>query len=67
MSNREWYSTEQAARKLMMTSEWVRQQINAGRLVATFYLVDGRRTFRIHRDDLERFIARYRRKTGGGE
>lgn len=61
MADREWLSTQDAARRLGMTSEWVRRQILEERLVARFYLVGRRRTYRIHISDLRRFEIAYLR------
>ncbi len=59
--SKEWLSTRDVAREVGMQAEWVRQQIKAGRLAATFFQIDGRRTYRIHRQDLKRFLIRYQR------
>lgn len=66
MADKEWISTEEVAQELGMTREWVRQQIKAGRLVATYYAINGRRTYRVHRHEYKRFVIRYQRETGGG-
>jgi len=56
----EWLSTEEAARQVGMTGEWVRKQIVAGRLVAYVWTTGTRRTYRIRRPDWSNFLASYR-------
>jgi hypothetical protein len=58
-----WISTEQAGASIGMSSEWVRQQIEAKRLRAYCYETGARRTYRIRTDDWERFLVRYRKCT----
>lgn len=55
----EWLSTEDAARELGMTADWIRDQIGAGRLKARTWLTGRRSTIRIRRVDLEQFIRRH--------
>lgn len=59
MAEREWYSTNQVAQTVGMTAQWVRRQIDAGRLNARYFDGAGRRTYRIHRSDLREFQRRY--------
>lgn len=61
MAEREWYSTQQVAQIVGMTSQWVRRQIDAGRLNAHYFDGAGRRTYRIHRTDLREYLRRYGR------
>lgn len=61
MAEREWYSTQQVAQVVGMTSQWVRRQIDAGRLNARYFDGAGRRTYRIHRTDLREFLRRFGR------
>jgi excisionase family DNA binding protein len=61
MPEREWYSTQQVAQVVGMTSQWVRRQIDAGRLNARYFEGAGRRTYRIHRTDLRDFLRRFGR------
>ena len=61
MAEREWYSTQQVAQVVGMTSQWVRRQIDAGRLNARYFDGAGRRTYRIHRTDLREFLRRHGR------
>lgn len=64
MKESEWLSTKQIALKLGMTSEWVRREIVAGRLSATYYDGRGRRTYRVHQSDLRTYLRQYQRETG---
>ncbi len=64
---RTWLSTEEAARRVGMTGEWVRRQILAGRLSATAFETGRRRTYRIRSDDWARFLARYSTRTDDRE
>jgi excisionase family DNA binding protein len=58
-THRAWLSTEEAAREVGMTSEWVRKQIGAGRLVAYVWATGERRTYRIRRADWSSFLTAY--------
>lgn len=49
MTEDPYLSTEQAAREVGFTPEWVRKQIVGGRLVATVFDTGRRRTYRIRR------------------
>jgi hypothetical protein len=62
-----WLSTDDAGRKLGMSSEWVRRQILAGRLEAVAYRVGPRSIYRIRTDWLRRFQVNYSRKPGEDE
>ena len=55
----EWLGTEDAARELGMTPDWVRAQIKAGRLKARTWKTGQRPTIRIRRTDLNEFIRRH--------
>lgn len=55
----EWMSTEEVAREIGMTPQWVRRQINDGRLSARVFEVGERRTFRVSREQLETFLLRF--------
>jgi hypothetical protein len=57
----EWMSPGDAGRTVGMGSQWVRRQIEAGRLQATAWTVGGRVTYRIRVDDWEAFRARFSR------
>lgn len=59
MQEREWFSTQQVGQLLGMTSQWVRRQIEAGRLNARYYEGSARKTYRIHRTDLREFMRSY--------
>jgi excisionase family DNA binding protein len=62
MSNGErWIGTEEAARRLGMSPDWVRRQIVAGRLRATIWTVGKRATYRIRLSDLAAFRGQYSR------
>jgi excisionase family DNA binding protein len=50
-------STDEAARSAGMSVDWVRKQIQAGRLPARAWRVGRRRIYRIATDDWERFVA----------
>ena len=58
-SDKEWMGTEDAARELGMTPDWVRDQIRAGRLKARTWQTGRRSTIRIRRVDLDDFIRRH--------
>jgi excisionase family DNA binding protein len=62
----EWLSTEDVARMIGMSTEFVRQQIEAGRLPATKFLTGQRATYRIRASDLEEFLRHFTLRTGGG-
>ena len=55
----EWLGTEEAARQLGMTPDWVRDQISAGRLKARTWMTGRRSTIGIRRVDLDEFIRRH--------
>jgi excisionase family DNA binding protein len=55
----EWIGTEEVARELGMTPDWVRAQIRAKRLKARVWHTGSRSTIRIRRTDLEEFIRRH--------
>ena len=61
--SRIWLSTEEAAESVGMTSQWVREQIEAGRLRAYVFETGRRRTYRIRLDDWRHFLMRYRHRT----
>ena len=56
---KEWLGTEDAARELGMTPDWVRIQIKAGRLKARTWKTGRRPTIRIRRNDLDEFVRRH--------
>lgn len=56
----DWLSTEDAAREIGgVSARWVRKQVETGRLRARVLLTGRRATFRIRRDDLDRFRSCY--------
>lgn len=61
-----WLTTEEAAARVGMTSEWVRRQIAAGRLPATVWRTGSRPTYRLRAADWEAFVARYAGADGEG-
>ena len=67
MSRVEWLSTDEVGREIGRTGEWVRQEIVAGRLIAAYFDGRGRRTYRVRRSDLRRYLAQYMRETGSGD
>lgn len=58
-----WLSTEEAAAQVGMGSDWIRDQIHAGRLAATVFRTGKRPTYRIKRSDWRAFLRRYVRST----
>lgn len=61
----EWIGTEEAARELGMSPDWVRVRIRAGQLAAREWSVGNRKTYRIRRVELARFRERHSRDVGG--
>lgn len=55
----DFLSTSEIARQAGMSLDWVRKQIQAGRLTATAWKVHGRRYYRVRSADWELFAARY--------
>lgn len=55
----EWLSTEDVARELGMSPDWVRAQVAAGRLKARTWTTGRRSTIRIRRRDLDEFVSRH--------
>jgi excisionase family DNA binding protein len=60
-----WLSTEEFARQVGMSPDWVRRQIEAGRLPARIWDVGQRRTIRIRQSDADAFIRRFSRERRG--
>ena len=58
-----WMSTEDVAREAGMTTEWVRRQIQAGRLGARVWSTGRRSTYRIRRSDWLQFRALFSRRS----
>lgn len=58
-----WLSTEEIARLVGMTPEWVRLQVVAGRLPARVFATGRRVTYRISETDLLLFLARWSART----
>jgi hypothetical protein len=58
-----WMSTEDIAREAGMTTEWVRRQIQAGRLAAWVWSTGRRSTYRIRRSDWLRFRGQFSRRS----
>jgi excisionase family DNA binding protein len=52
----EWLTTGEVAERLGYSVPWVREQINRGRLPAREFRNRERRSLRIHRRDLDRFV-----------
>jgi hypothetical protein len=61
--NQNWLSTEQVARRVGMTPEWVRRQIVAGRLSARVFRTGDRATYRIAERAFREFMRRWSRRT----
>jgi excisionase family DNA binding protein len=60
----EWIGTEEAARELGMSPDWIRARIRAGQLAAREWSVGGRKTYRIQRRDLQAFLREHARDLG---
>jgi hypothetical protein len=58
----QWLSTEELAREIGMSPDWVRRQVAAGRLAARVWDVGKRSTIRIRRRDADDFIRRFSRE-----
>lgn len=52
----EWLKTSDVAQRLGYSTAWVRQQIARGSLPAKVHLTGKRPSFRIRREDFERFV-----------
>jgi excisionase family DNA binding protein len=60
MSTRDRYlGTEEVSQQLGMSPEWVRRQVQAGRLGARVFTIGGRPTYRITQAAIDAFLARY--------
>ena len=59
----DWLTPEAAGRSCGMSAQWAREQIQAGRLVATAWVTGRRVSYRIRREDWHAFLARYGRRT----
>jgi hypothetical protein len=57
--------SEDVGRQLGMSPEWVRRQVQAGRLRARVYLVGGRNTYRFDQMSVDEFVARYSAESRG--
>lgn len=57
-----WLSTEEFAREVGMSPDWVRRQVTGGRLSARVWEVGKRSTIRIRRSDADDFIRRFSRE-----
>lgn len=60
-----WLSTEEFAREIGMSPDWVRRQVAAGRLAARVWQVGKRSTIRIRRTDADDFTRRFSRERRG--
>lgn len=58
-----WAGSQEWGHSIGMSAEWVRQQIQAGRLKATAFSTGKRRTYRIRSDDWADFLAKYAQRT----
>ena len=58
----DWLGTEEVARELGMSQNWVRRQVREGRLPAWEWAVAGRMTLRYQWRDVEEFRRRYARR-----
>jgi len=58
-----WLSTEEAGAQAGMSSQWVRRQIEAGRVHATVFRTGRRPTYRIRPADWRRFLEAWTRGT----
>jgi excisionase family DNA binding protein len=57
----DWLGTEEVARLVGMSRDWVRRQVREGRLPATEWIIGGRTTLRYQRRDVEAFKRRFSR------
>jgi hypothetical protein len=53
------FGTEEVSRQLGMSPEWVRRQVQAGRLGARVFTIGGRPTYRFTQAAIDHFLARY--------
>jgi hypothetical protein len=58
----DWLGTEEVARELGMSQNWVRRQVREGRLPEWQWAVAGRKTLRYQWCDVEDFRRRYARR-----
>jgi len=60
MSTPERYlGSEEVSRQLGMSPEWVRRQVQAGRLRARVFTIGGRPTYRFTQPAVDEFLARF--------
>ncbi|MHB8398045.1 MAG: helix-turn-helix domain-containing protein [Candidatus Limnocylindrales bacterium] len=57
--------SEEVSQQLGMSPEWVRRQVQAGRLRARVFLIGGRPTYRFAQTAVDEFLARYSRQVPG--
>lgn len=62
-----WYSTGELAELWGYSDRFVRSLIARGLLRAIAFDAGGRPTYRIHRDEVDRFTKKYFRQTTGGD
>ena len=60
----DWLGTEEVARALGMSRDWVRRQARAGLLPATEWVIGGRTTLRYQWRDVETFRRLHSRGLG---
>jgi excisionase family DNA binding protein len=60
-------TTDEAAAEVGMSADWVRVQIQEGRLVATAWRVGSRRVYRIGAADWDEFVRVYSVRTDDPE
>ena len=51
--------TEEVSQQLGMSPEWVRRQVQAGRLRARVFTIGGRPTYRFQQSAIDAFLANY--------
>ena len=54
-----YLGTEEVSQQLGMSPEWVRRQVQAGRLGARVFTIGGRPTYRFTQGNIDEFLARF--------
>ncbi len=54
-----YLGTDEVSRQLGMSPEWVRRQVQAGRLRARVFTIGGRPTYRFTQGAVQEFLVRY--------
>ena len=64
-TNDRYLGTEEVSQQLGMSAEWVRRQVQAGRLRARVFTVGGRPTYRFLQSGIDEFLAEFSVEFGG--